>query len=72
MCLLTYNSAYNQTKSAGQRKTFGSLELPELKTIGLLEENALAVIIQKWATLKSGITGHCFTNTESKKYPKHS
>ena len=21
---------------------------------------------------ESGITGHCFTNTESKKYPKHS
>ena len=40
---------------------------------------AMAIVFMRATTLKpgirnpeSGITGHCFTNTESKKYPKHS
>ena len=35
-----------EKKIAGQRKTSLSLEFPELKTISLLEENALAAITQ--------------------------
>ena len=40
----------------------------------VMADQMILTVPVRGATLnpKSGITGHCFTNTESKNYPKHS